>query len=128
MRVKALRGAIQLTQDNPETIREGVKRLVSAVLEQNGLSEEDIISLQFTVTRDLRSLNPAAALRQAGPPLPGFRQVPLFCSQEPDCHGALPLMIRLLLTGQTERNALQPVYLDGARALRPDLEQQSGPE
>ncbi len=115
--VRAVRGAIQLEENSAEAVRRGVSEMVSGLLSQNFLGEEDLISIQFTQTADVTALNPAAALRHKG-----FGEVPLFCSQEPDYQGSLPLMIRVLITAQVEdRRSLKPLYLGGAKNLRPDL-------
>lgn len=116
MDVFAVRGAIQLEEDNEEQIKEKTERLVTGLMQINMIGEDDIISLQFTQTADIRALNAATALRTAG-----YAEVPLFCSQEPECSGGLPLMIRVLLTYRSS-NGSKPshLYLDGAEALRPD--------
>jgi chorismate mutase len=121
---RAVRGAIQVAADEPALVREGAVRLVAAVLAANGLGEGDLVSLVFSLTRDLRSANPATGLRSGG-----FADVPLFCVQEADVAGSLPRVIRLLATfevpaawGAEGRARATPVYLEGARALRPDLE------
>ena len=73
--------------------------------------------MQFTITRDLKALNPASALREVG-----FARVPLFCAQEPQYEKALPRIIRLLLLCETScPDPLKSVYLGGAEALRLDL-------
>lgn len=115
--VKAVRGAVQIPEDDKEAIIQGVQKVVLGVMEINNIKETDIISLQFTVTGDLKSLNPAAALRGHG-----FSEVPLFCSQEPECENGLVRAIRILLTcSHPGENRLKPIYLDGAEVLRPDL-------
>jgi chorismate mutase len=66
---------------------------------------------------DLTAANPATGLRRTG-----FSSTPLFCTQEARIDGALPRVIRALVTFESlERRASVPVYLDGAEALRPDL-------
>jgi chorismate mutase len=120
---RAARGAIQVTSDSREAIQEAGTRLVSAVLEANGLAESDLVSLVFSITEDLRSGNPATGLRREG-----FAEVPLFCVQEASVEGSMPRVIRLLATFEAPaswtaagRMRAEAVYLDGARALRPDL-------
>ena len=115
--VKAVRGAVQVREDSREAIWDGAFRLVTGMLSENRLAEADIVSLVFSVTRDLRAANPAAGLRQHG-----FALTPLFCVQEADVDGGMPRVIRALLT-YNAKGRRQPiaVYLDGARALRPDL-------
>jgi len=120
---RAIRGAIQVASDSREAIHAAGARLVRAVLEANGLAEPDLVSLVFSLTEDLRSGNPATGLRASG-----FADVPLFCVQEAAVEGSMPRVIRLLATFEVPaswhaegRTRATAVYLEGARALRPDL-------
>jgi len=116
-RTRAVRGAVQINKDSEELIDTYVGELVGNIVTLNKINEEDIISIQFTVTGDLRSKNPAASLRKYG-----FKNVPLFCSLEPDIEGAMERVIRVLVTVErADGNPLIPVYLNGAERLRPDL-------
>jgi len=92
-------------------------KLVTEILSRNGIRETEIVSLIFSVTKDLSAANPASGLRTVG-----FSDVPLFCLQEADVEGALERVIRVLLTYEASGDGRAlPVYLDGAEALRPDL-------
>ena len=115
--VQAVRGAIQVKKDEPEDIKKGVLKMVRTVINDNELDNDDVISINFTVTGDLVSVNPATGLRTGG-----FSDIPLFCSAEPECKGMLPRMIRVIIYFNTEvKRKVKPVYLDGAEKLRPDL-------
>jgi chorismate mutase len=115
--VRAVRGAVQLEENSVNAVLKNVSAMIEGLLVQNSLEEENIISIQFTQTADVTALNPAAALRQKG-----FGEVPLFCAQEPDYQGSLPRMIRVLITAHVEDGRrLTPLYLGGAKQLRPDL-------
>ena len=115
--IQAVRGAIQIDENNAEKIRLSVIQLVTTIASENELPIADIVSIQFTQTKDLTALNPATALRTEG-----FSDVPLFCSQEPGYDGALPRMIRVLVTYRSEAvERPTPVYLNGAEKLRSDL-------
>ncbi|MBI9104087.1 MAG: chorismate mutase [Spirochaetales bacterium] len=115
--VQAVRGAIQVEKDEPSFIESGVQRMIEEVIKKNSLEYEDLISIQFSITPDLQSKNPAAALR-----IEGFSTIPLFCSAEPQCDGMLPRMIRtIVMFNTTTKIDVTPVYLDGAEKLRPDL-------
>jgi chorismate mutase len=117
MAVRAVRGAIQLDRDSSDEMSSGVARLVGGLLEANAIEEDDIVSIIFSQTKDLASENPARALRRSG-----FSGVPLFCTSEPEYPGSLPRVLRVLLTFETSSTQPpQPLYLDGARNLRPDL-------
>ncbi len=114
---RAVRGAIQVAENAAQEIGAAAVRLVTEVLRVNGIAENQIVSIIFSMTEDLTAANPAAGLRTAG-----FRDTPLFCVQEARVDGGLPRTIRVLVTWEaTARRAPRPVYLEGARALRPDL-------
>ena len=83
MAVRAIRGAIQLDVDEREHLLACTRELVTEVLRANDLPTDDLISIVFTVTADLRSEFPALAARELGlpvvimarPPLPARIQV-----------------------------------------------------
>ncbi|MDQ1361487.1 MAG: chorismate mutase [Acidimicrobiaceae bacterium] len=116
--VRAVRGATTVDADTPESIRERVVALLEQVLKQNGLSEDDIISILFTATEDIVSTFPATAARSMG-----LGAVPLICARELAITGSVPRCIRVMLHVTTElsRNDIHHVYLEGAKGLRDDL-------
>jgi chorismate mutase len=118
--VRAIRGAIQLDVDEREHVLSATRELVVAVLEANALTKDDVISIMFTATRDVRSEFPAVAARELG-----MGDVPLMCTQELDIVGAMPRVIRLMAYVSTTlpRDQITHVYLRGAAALRRDLAQ-----
>jgi chorismate mutase len=117
-RVRAIRGATTVDTDEPSRIREATRELLENLVERNALDRDDLISVLFTVTPDLRSEFPARAAREMG-----WADVALICTVEIPVPGALAGCIRVLLHVESSapREALQHVYLRGARALRPDL-------
>ncbi len=114
----AIRGATTVEQDTVDQVTERVQALVAAMLSENGLTGDDIVSVLFTATSDVTSTFPATAARALG--LDG---VALICAREIEVPGALPLCIRVLAHAYTERarEELVHVYLEGARQLREDL-------
>jgi chorismate mutase len=118
--VRAVRGAIQVDADEREEILGATTELLGEVLLRNGLSPEDLISVVFTATPDLRAEFPAYAARQMG-----ITDVPLLCAQEIDVPGSMPRVLRLLAHVETplSRHDLRHVYLRGAAQLRTDLPQ-----
>ena len=100
MAVRAIRGATQLDVDEREHLLERSAELVKAVLEANDLENEDLISILFTVTSDLRSEFPAVAGRQIG-----LTDVPLMCMQEIPVPHALPRVVRRELRTVLSGNA-----------------------
>jgi chorismate mutase len=118
--VRAVRGAVQLDQDERQHLLESTQELVREVLRVNDFGIEDLISVFFTVTPDLHSEFPALAARELG-----LGEVPLMCAQEIDVQGAMPRVVRLMAHVETDRTRaqVQHVYLRGATALRRDLAQ-----
>ena len=99
--VRAVRGAIQIDDNNASSIENSVINLLEEVLKRNSILETDIISIIFSQTRDITALNPASALRKKG-----FSSVPLFCTQEPEYEGALLSVIRILPTYNSDTAVL----------------------
>nr|WP_203635219.1 chorismate mutase [Streptomyces sp. SID10815] len=118
--VRAVRGAVQLERDEAGHMSEQVEALLTAVLERNGLTADDLISIWFTATPDLHSDFPAAAARKLG-----IVDVPLICAQELDIAGAMPRVVRVLAHIESDRPRAQiaHVYLGAAAALRKDIAQ-----
>ena len=118
MAVRAVRGAIQIDQDDRDEVLDATTELLQAVLTRNALEPDDLISVVFTATPDLRSEFPAYAARRMG-----ITDVPLLCAAEIDVPGAMPRVLRLLAHVETDlpRGELRHVYLRGAAALRTDL-------
>jgi len=118
--VRAIRGAIQLDVDEREHVLSTTRELVSSILEANALTKDDVISIMFTATPDVRSEFPAVAARDLG-----LGDVPLMCAQELNITGAMPMVIRLMAHVNTTltREQITHVYLRGAAALRRDLAQ-----
>ncbi|MCW5251077.1 MULTISPECIES: chorismate mutase [unclassified Streptomyces] len=120
MAVRAVRGAVQLDRDEAGHMAERVAALLTALIERNGLAADDLISVWFTATPDLRSDFPAAAARGIG-----IVDVPLICAQELAVEGAMPRVVRILAHIESDRPRadIAHVYLGAAAALRKDIAQ-----
>lgn len=116
--VRAIRGATTVGADSAAEVRAATQTLLREITARNGIVPADVISALFTVTSDLTSEFPARAARELG-----WVDVPLICTVEIPVPGALPRCIRVLLHIETGRAkaAIEHVYLEGARVLRPDL-------
>ena len=97
---------------------ERTTELVTQVMEANGLTTDDFISIIFTSTEDLVCEFPAYAARQLG-----FDEVPLMCARELEIAGSMPRVVRLMAHVETDlpRAEVTHVYLHGAANLRRDL-------
>lgn len=117
MPLRAIKGATSVPVDAARDICAATTELLSAMLEQNALRVDQVVSLMLTATPDLRSEFPARGARDAG-----WGDVPMLCAQEIDVPGALPHCIRVLAHVELpEGRAVRHVYLREARGLRPDL-------
>lgn len=116
--VRALRGATTIDVDEKDHLFERVIALLQALFERNRIEHDDLISVLFTATDDIRSAFPAEAARKFG-----LGDVPLICARELDVEGGTPRCIRVLIHLYTDRSRgeLHHVYLEGARHLRDDL-------
>lgn len=118
MAVRAIRGATQLDDDVREQMLDRVAEMVRDIMDANGLSVDDFISIVFTATSDLTSEFPAYAARQLG-----FVDVPLICARELEIDGSMPRVVRMLAHVETDlpKADVTHVYLHGAAGLRRDL-------
>jgi chorismate mutase len=118
--IRAVRGATQLQADDAQDMADAVVELLTAMMDRNSLTTEDLIQVIFTATPDLRCDFPAAAARSLG-----MGEVPLLCAQEIDVAGAPARVVRVMALAQTPvaRSEVVHVYLRGAEVLRKDLAQ-----
>ena len=116
--MRAIRGAVCLRQDDAAEMLDAVGEMLTAILERNQITKDQVVSVLFTCTPDIHCGFPAKAAREFG-----FGEVPLMCAQEIDVDGALALTVRVMLhvETQTPRSEIRHVYLRGAEVLRPDV-------
>ena len=116
-RLIALRGATTIDEDTGEAIKQRTEELLTTLLERNPLAVDDIVSIIFTATPDLRADFPAAAARSLG-----LSHTPLLCAQEIPVEGAVARCIRVLVHAYAPPDRdVHHVYLHEARQLRLDL-------
>jgi chorismate mutase len=120
MSCRGIRGATTVEADTAGAILEATRELLARMVEANDLVVKDVASAIFTVTHDLKAAFPAQAARELG-----WQHVPLLDAQEIPVPGSLARCVRVLVhynTGKTQAE-IQHVYLRGAAALRPDLQE-----
>ena len=66
MRLKALRGATTVEENQADAILDATEELVRALMERNGLDSADMVSCIFTCTADLDAEYPAVAATRIG--------------------------------------------------------------
>ena len=120
-KVRAIRGATTVSENTIAAIREAVTELLDAIETGNELEPEDMISVVFTVTRDLDAIFPAAIARERS----HWQNVPLLDVQQMHVEGSLERCIRTLIhvnTPKLQREIVHP-YLRQAKNLRRDWSQ-----
>ncbi|MDB9514812.1 chorismate mutase [Kamptonema animale CS-326] len=117
-RVRAIRGATTASENSVEAIADAVRELLDELEGLNDLDPEMIISVTFSVTRDLDAIFPAAIARDR----PRWANVPLLDVQQMHVEGSLQRCIRFLIHINLPENHTQIYhpYLRGAKNLRPD--------
>ncbi|MEB3167419.1 MAG: chorismate mutase [Synechococcaceae cyanobacterium] len=115
--LRALRGATTAAANTAEAIEEAVVELIEALMLNNALVGDQLLSVTFSVTADLDACFPAAAARRR----PDWDGVALLDCQQMAVAGDLPRCIRLLAHAWLEpsRPLIHP-YLREAARLRPD--------
>ena len=112
-----LRGATTTQSNKAEAIEASVTELIKELVERNQLKPDQIISITFTVTRDLDACFPAAIARRQ----PGWGNVALIDCQQMYVKGDLKKCIRILAHVLLPINHVpQHTYLGEAALLRPD--------
>lgn len=117
-RVRAIRGATTVSENSVAAIREAVHELLDVLEVHNQLDMDEIVSVTFSVTRDLDAIFPAAIARERS----HWTNVPLLDVQQMYVEGSLERCIRFLIHFNTPDPAVEIYhpYLRQARNLRPD--------
>jgi chorismate mutase len=116
--MRGVRGATTVEHNTVSEILDATSRLMRALIETNGIQEDDVASVIFTTTPDLNAVFPAKAARDLG-----WHRTALMGAQEIDVPDGIPMCIRVLIHWNTDRKLddIKHVYMRGALALRPDL-------
>ena len=112
-----IRGATTATGNTVEEIENAVVELIDELISRNNLHEKNLLSITFTVTKDLDACFPASIARRAK----GLNNVAfLDCQQmyvSDDVDFCIRLMAQVLLPANT---MVKHPYLRGASKLRTD--------
>ncbi|HIK05790.1 MAG TPA: chorismate mutase [Trichormus sp. M33_DOE_039] len=116
-RIQAIRGATTVSENTIQAMREAVTELLDELERRNQLQPEDMISVTFSVTRDLDAVFPAAIAR----PRPGWDNVAMLDVQQMHVEGSLQRCIRFLIHAYLPTSTpIHHIYLREAKKLRPD--------
>lgn len=116
--VRAIRGAITVNNNDKKEIWEATEEMINAIVKENNLDLNDLISITFTLTQDLNACYPAVRVREMG-----ITNVPLMNMPELAVAGALEKCIRVIIETNSEKSLdeIKHIYLREAKRLRPDL-------
>ena len=113
----AIRGATTSKGDTESYIKNAVIELINELINQKELTKENIISITFTVTKDLTSCFPASIARKHF----DLDSVAFLDCQQMFMPNDINFCIRLMafVNLRSDRNPVHP-YLNGSSKLRPD--------
>ena len=119
MRVLAIRGATTVENNCREEILKETKILLERIIEDNNFDINDVISMIFTMTKDLDAVYPAVAVRE----LLNISDTPLLNYEEKYIKGSLEKCIRVMVNVNSDKskNEVKHIYLNEAKRLRPDI-------
>ena len=113
----ALRGATTSKHNSVESITSAVEELLVELVSRNNLIPDQIISVTFSVTKDLDACFPASIARRKT----GWEKIALLDCQQMFVKDDLSKCIRLLAYVSLPNEQMpQNPYLGEARNLRPD--------
>lgn len=114
--VRGVRGATTAETNTREAILQATHELLQAMVEANGIQEEQIACVFFSTTPDLNAAFPAEAARVRM----GWSNGAFFSGQEIDVPNAPRSCIRVLILVNTDvpASGIRHVYLRGAVNLR----------
>ena len=117
LKLTALRGATTTNGDTEFFIKDAVIELIQELITQNNLNQDNIISITFTVTKDLTSCFPASVARKYF----NFDKVALLDCQQMFVPNDIKFCIRILALVylESDKESVHP-YLKESAKLRPD--------
>lgn len=117
MKCRGIRGATTVDANTKQSIYASTKELLHEIIKANGVGNDDITSIIFTVTDDLNAAFPAKAAREMG-----LSNTPLLCSREINVPDSLQSCLRILILFNTDKKPddIKHIYLKGAVVLRAD--------
>ena len=118
-KVRGVKGATPTDGTTADDVLAATEQLLKALIEANGIDQDDVAAVQFSTSPDLVAEFPAVAARERF----DWNDVPLMCGHEMARPGALERCIRILIFWNTDKaqNEITHAYLNNAAKLRPDL-------
>ena len=117
IKLSVIRGATTSKGNTKEDIAYAVHELVEELISRNNLEPDNILSIIFTVTKDLNACFPASVARKYN----GLDQVAFLDCQQMFVPDDITFCIRLMAQVKLPLDKkLNHTYLRGASNLRPD--------
>ena len=118
MNIISIRGATTVENNLESEILHNTEILLNEIIEKNNINIDDIISIFFTMTRDLTKVYPAVSARKLG-----IVNASLMCLDELYIENSLEKCIRImfLVNSNKKQKDAKHVYLNNAKNLRKDL-------
>ena len=115
---RGVRGAVPVVSNTERDILAATDKLLSELINKNGIVADDIASVIFTTSPDLNAEYPAIAARKLG-----WSNVALLCWHEMNVPHGMKNCLRILIHWNTDKSSedIIHVYLGEAKSLRPDL-------
>ena len=119
MKMLAIRGATTVASNSKEEILKETSNLIKIIISKNNLNIDNIISMCFTMTKDLDAVYPSLAVRE----ILGIHDIPMLNYEEKHIQGSLDKCIRVMMYINTEKTKtdIKHIYLNNAKNLRKDL-------
>ncbi len=119
MRIIGIRGAITVNENSTVAIDAASYEMMKKIIELNSIVEDDVISITFTMTKDLNQRYPSVIVREKL----NWKNTPILNFEEKDIIHSLEKCIRVLIYAYSDKakKDVAHVYLKEAEKLRPDL-------
>lgn len=119
MKILAIRGATTVTSNIKDEILKETSKLIETIISKNQLNKDDIISMCFTMTKDLDAVYPSVAVRENL----DIHDIPMLNFEEKHIQGSLNKCIRVMMYVNTEKTKadIKHIYLNDSKNLRKDL-------
>ena len=99
LKLVAIRGAT-CAENTKDSISNATVEMCNKLFSENNLKTENVVSMQFTLTKDLDEMNPCAALRFSGSNIESSKIITTYVEVNQD---------------------VTHIYINGAEKLRPDF-------
>ena len=119
MKVLAIRGATTVDNNTIDEIMVATTELMKNIIDTNKLDIDDMISICFTMTRDLDKIYPAVAVRENL----NIVDIPLLNFEEKYIENSLEKCIRVMIYINSNKSKcdINHIYLNNAKKLRMDI-------